>query len=154
MKDKDLLIMSWLRKDSRISLTEMSRKVKMPISTIYDKLKAHENSTIMKYTSLLDFSKIGFATRANVAIKVERTQRNEALEFLIKHKHVNSIYKINNGFDFMLDVVFKHIKDLEDFIELLDSKYQIKAKQIYYVIQDIKREDFMSNPEELGLIDM
>ncbi len=150
---RDLLIMSYLRKNSRESLTEMSKKIKMPISTIYDKLKMHEQSTIIKYTSILDFSKLGFTTRANVALKVERGQREEVAQFLIKHKHVNSIFKINNGYDFMLDVVFRHVKDLEDFLEQIESKYGIKAKQIYYVIQDIKREDFMSNPEELNLID-
>ena len=151
--NKDLLIMSCLRRNSRESLTEMAKIVKMPISTIYDKLKLHEQNTIMKYTSILDFAKLGFNTRAHVAIKIERSQRAEATSFLMKHKHVNSIFKINNGFDFMLDVIFKHVKDLEDFLEQLESKYQVKSRQVFFVIDDLKREEFMSNPDELNLVD-
>ncbi len=150
--NKDIVIMSCLRRNSRESLTDISKRIKMPISTIYDKLKIHEKSTIMKYTSLLDFGKIGFSTRANVAIKVERGQREEAAEFLVKHRHVNSVYKINNGFDFMLDVVFRNVKDMEDFMEQLESRFPVKAKQVYFIISDIKREEFLSNPDELNLL--
>ncbi len=151
---KDVMIMSYLRRNSRESLTSMSRKIKIPISTIYDRLKIYESTTIMKYTSLLDFGKLGFMTRANIALKTDQSQREELREFLMKHKHVNSLFKINNGFDFMADVVFRHVKDLEDFMEQLEARFHITGKQVYYVIQDIKREEFMSNPDELGLIDL
>ncbi len=152
--NKDILIMSHLRRNSRESLTEMSKQIKVPISTIYDKLKIHEKTTIVKYTSLIDFAKLGFNTRAHIALKVEREQREEVIEYLVRHKHVNSVFKINNGFDFMLDVIFKHVKDMEDFLDTLESRYQIKAKQVFYIITDIKREAFLSNPQELTLLDL
>ena len=151
---KDLMIMSYLRRNSRESLTSISHKIKIPISTIYDRLRVYEHTTIMKYTSLLDFAQLGFNTRANIAIKVEQSERESLKRFLMEHKHVNSLFKINNGFDYLADVVFRHVKDLEDFLESLESRYHIKEKQVYYVIQDIKREEFLSNPDELGLIEL
>ncbi|MBU1205214.1 MAG: Lrp/AsnC family transcriptional regulator [Nanoarchaeota archaeon] len=149
---KDLIVISYLRQNARETLTRLSRKTHIPVSTIYDKLKLHEHELITKYTSLLDFSKLGFNTRANVMLKVNRDKRDEVKDYLIKNHNVNSVCKINNGFDFMVDVIFKHIKDMEDFIENLEQRFDIKDRQVYYVIDDIKRESFMSDPAVLEMI--
>ncbi|MBN2454898.1 Lrp/AsnC family transcriptional regulator [Candidatus Woesearchaeota archaeon] len=149
---KDLLIMSLLRKDARMTLTRMSRKINIPISTIYDKLKIHEGSTMKKYTCIVDFAKLGFNARANVIVKSEREQRATLLEYLLKIPNVNSVYKISNGYDYLLDVIFRDIREMEDFFELLESKFSIKDKQVYFVIDDLKREAFLSEPDAIGLV--
>jgi DNA-binding Lrp family transcriptional regulator len=149
---KDLLIMSVLRKNSRITLTRMGRKLNMPISTIYDKLKLHEGRTIKKHTCLIDFGKLGFNARAKAIIKVERDERSDVLDFLLKIPNVNSVYKISNGYDYMLELIFRDVKEMEDFFEMLESKFNIRDKQVYFVIEDLKREAFLSEPEMLGLI--
>ena len=146
MTKKDIVIMAHLRNNSRATITEMAKRTNIPISTIYDKLKLHEGSAIQKHTCLLDFSKIGFSTKANVVLKIERDSRDAAQEFLLKNSNVNSVYKINNGFDFLVECVFKHLKELEDFLEGMESRFKILDKKIYYVIEDIKREGFMSDP--------
>jgi hypothetical protein len=46
----------------------------------------------------------------------------------------------------MIEGIFKHIKDLEDFMEILEEKFPIKSKQVFYIIDDIKREEFMADP--------
>jgi len=153
MNQKDLLILAHLRNDARITLTNLSKKTNIPISTIYDRLKAQEEGFIQKHTTLIDFSKLGYNTRANITIKVDREQREAIKEYLLKHQNVNSVYKINSGYDFLIETVFKNIKDLEDFMETLDQKFKIVDSQTHYIINDIKREAFMSNPEMLKFID-
>jgi len=149
---KDLIVISYLRQNARETLTRLSKKTHIPVSTIYDKLKLHEHDVITKYTSLLDFSKLGFNTRANVMLKVKIDKRDEVKDYLIKNQNVNSVCKINNGFDFMVDVIFKHIKDMEDFIECIEQRFDIKDKEVYYVIDDIKRECFMNDPAVLEIL--
>ena len=148
---KDLIVISYLRQNARETLTRLSKKTHIPVSTIYDKLKLHEHDVITKYTSLLDFSKLGFNTRANIMLKVNRDKRDEVKDYLMKHQNINSVCKINNG-DFMIDVIFKHIKDMEDFIESIEQRFDIKDRQVYYIIDDIKRESFMSDPAVLEII--
>jgi DNA-binding Lrp family transcriptional regulator len=150
--NKDLIVVSYLRQNARETLTRLSKKTRIPVSTIYDKIKTNENNLIIKYTSLLDFSKIGFNTRANLMLKVKREKRDDLKDYLIKHQNINSLFKINNGFDFMVDVVFKHIKDMEDFIEILEQRFNIIDKQVHYIVDDIKRESFMDNPDVLKII--
>jgi len=77
---------------------------------------------------------------------VEREDRNNFKEYLVKHQLVNSIFKINNGFDFMIEAVFKQIKDMDDFLENIESKFKIEDKNSFFIIEDLKREAFMSDP--------
>lgn len=144
---KDMVILSYLRKDARETLTRMSRKTSIPVSTIYDRLKTQEQEIIKGYTALLDFSKLGYNARCKIIIRVAREKRDELERFLLVHRNVNSLYKINNGFDFLIEGVFRNIRESEDFLEMLDTKFGVKTKQVYYIIDDIKREAFMADPE-------
>jgi len=147
MKSKDLLILANLRKDARMSLTNMSKKTSVPISTIYDRLKIFNKDFVKKHTTLVDFSKLGYHTRANIALKVNKEHREAIKEYLLKHQNVNSLYKINSGFDYLIEGVFIHIKDLDEFLEKLEIKFDIEDKQTYYIVNDLKKEEFMSNPD-------
>ncbi len=149
---KELVIMSMLRQNSRETLTKMSRLSQIPVSTIYDKIKMHENGIIKRHTCILDFSKLGFNTRANICLKVNKENRDELRDYLLKNQNINSVYKINNGFDYLIEAVFKHIKDLEDFLEMLDEKFKLKGRQVFYIIDDIKRESFMADPQVVELV--
>ena len=146
MNQKDLQIIAHLRTDARMSLTKMSRNTHIPVSTIFDRLKFYEDNLFLKHTTLIRFDKLGFNTRANVMIKVDRELKKEAQEYLSKHTNVNSVSRINNGFDFIFEAVFVNIRELEEFLELLDQKFKIENKEVYYIVEDIKKEGFMSDP--------
>jgi DNA-binding Lrp family transcriptional regulator len=152
MKSKDLLLLSNLRANSRETLTTISKRTKIPISTIFDKLKNHEKNVIQKHTTIIDFSKLGFSTRATITFKVNKKDKEILREYLVKHYNVNSLYKINNGFDFLIEGIFKNLNDFEDFLEQIDDKFRIKTKQVFYIIEDVKREDFMSDMNYVDLI--
>jgi len=149
---KGLLLMSFLRKNARENLTRLSRKTNIPVSTIYDKLKSFDGDLILKHTALLNFAKLGFNARANILIKVQRQARNDVKRFLAAHHNVNSIYKISNGFDFMIEGVFKHVKDVEDFLETISNNFVVEKQDVYYVIEDVKKECFLNDRDLVELV--
>jgi len=149
---KDMLILTNLRNNARMSLTEMSRKTKIPISTIYDKLRGLLKEIITKQIALIDFTKLGFNARIKVILKIDKSDREEAKLYLSRHLNVNSVYKINNGYDLLAEGIFKNMNEAEEFIEKLEAKFKLKQLQVYYVVEDIKREAFLNNGELLGLI--
>lgn len=151
---KDILIITCLRNNSRETLTNMSKKTKIPISTIYERLKTQESGIIKKHTTLLDFYNLGFMTWVIAVVKSEREQRQELSDYLLRHPKVNSLFKINNGYDFLFEAVFRHIKDLEDFLDALETKFNIKEKQIFYLINELKRETFLSDASLLDFYEL
>tara|TARA_Y100000310_G_C20378373_1_gene666867 strand:- start:191 stop:661 length:471 start_codon:yes stop_codon:yes gene_type:complete len=144
---KDIEIISHLRRNSREMLTKLSRKTGIPVSTIFDRLKLHNGKFIKKNTTLVDFQLLGFNSRAKIILKVDKLDRNELKNYLKGHININSLYRINNGYDFMFEAIFKNMKDLEDFISFLEEQYKIINKHIYYVIDNIKQEDFLSRDD-------
>ncbi len=151
MNKKDLLIITHLRKDGRASLTDLSRKTNIPVSTIFDRIK-NNNDFIKRHTALIDFAKLGYNTRANILIKVDREKREEVKEYLLGNLNVNSVYKINSNHDFMIDAVFRDIKEMEEFQEHMDEKFKIKNKIVYYIIDELKKEEFLSQPEMVEMM--
>ncbi len=149
MDKKDLKILTNLRHDARMSLTKMSKKTSIPISTIFDRIKIFQDNVIKKHTSLIDFNYLGYSTRANIMLLVDKKDKEAIKDFLLKHQSINSVYKVNNGYDFMIEGVFKQIKEMEDFLEQLEQRFTIVDKKSFFIIDEIKRESFMSDPEML-----
>ena len=121
-------------------------------SSLYEKIKRSEGNIITKHTCLVDFTKLGFNTRAKIVIQAGTSGKAELLSFLVKHQNVNSVYKINNGYDFMIDGIFRNMRELEDFLEAVQEKFRIKRQETFFVIDDIKREAFLSDPSILDLV--
>ena len=145
LKKKDLVLTAYLRQNSRASLTILSRKTGVPVSTIFDRLKT--NKIIVKNTALLDFSKMGYGARATILLRAKKNEKQKLKEFLMASFNVNSLYKVNNGFDFMFECIFKDIKELEEFVDTIDENFSVRSKEIHYIIDEIKKEAFLSQPE-------
>jgi len=144
LKQTDIRIIAALRHNARETLTNLSKSIKVPISTLYDRLKSHEKSIITKHTTLLDFTKLGFNCRANIMLRTDRENREKLGSYLKAHPDINNLYKINNGYDFLAEGIFTNVKELEDFLEDLEGKFELEEKKTHYIIEDIKREEFMS----------
>lgn len=150
--DENILILSHLRANAREQLTSLSKKTRIPVSTIFNRIKAQTKSIIKKHASIIDFHKVGFSTVATIIFKVDRTQKDEFATELEKCWFVNNLQRINNGYDYLCEAVFRNMKDLEEFNEELEEKYKIRQKQVYYHIEDIKREDFLASPHLLDVV--
>ena len=147
--EKDKLILSYLRKDARASLTSMSRQTRIPVSTLYERIKKSE--IIKKHTSLLDFDKLGYSARAKVLLKVNKENREALRGFLCKCQFINELIKVNNGYDFLVEFVFQNMRELEHYLEALGNKFDIEDEKVYYVVDELKKECFMSNPDLLKI---
>src|SRR3989339_299472 len=141
---KDVLLMSFFRNNARENLTRISRITRIPVSTIFDKLRDYEKELVKKHTTLLDFRKLGCDIKVNVLYRISRDSREEFKNFVMMHENVNSIFKINNGFDFLVEAIFRDLNDYHKFNEQLE-KFNIQVKQEMFILEDLKREGFLSD---------
>jgi len=147
MKKKDVTILAHLRKHGRIALTELSRKTGLPVSTIFDRIKSYQDNEISKHTPLLRFPKLGFHTTAHILLKVDAAHKQDLVKSLMSCPNINSLYKVNNGWDVLCECVFSNMCALEEFVESLQIKHHVIAKEIHYVLNELKREGFLSDPD-------
>lgn len=144
MKNNDLLILANLRENSRETLTKISKKTNIPISTIFERLKNYDKSIVKKYTSLVDFTKLGFNTKALVMISPQSDTRIAVEEFLQKNKSINSLYRVSTNFEYLAEFICKDLQEFHKILEKLES-LKIKQKEVLFVIDDLKKEEFLVN---------
>ena len=141
---KDILLMTYFRNNARENLTRISRLTHIPVSTIFDKFREFERTMIKKHTTIVDFKKLGFNIKLYILFKISRKSRNTFKEFLVKNENINSVFRINNGFDFLVEAIFKDMDALQRFSKSLE-KYNIQDKQELFVLKDLKREGFLAD---------
>ena len=147
MKHDDLLILSHLRSNARKSLVEISLETNIPHSTIHHKLKSFEQGIVKKHTSLLDFKKLGYDHRSCMVLKVDKKDTERLENFLYYHTNVNSLFRVDNGYAFMIDGVFKNIKQRNQFLEYVEETFNLVDKQVYDVVEDVKQEAMLNHNE-------
>lgn len=151
--EKDLLILSHLRRDARMKLTDMSKQTKIAVSTLFDRITMFiDKGLVRKYTSTVDFKKLGYQAKVLILFSCKKKCRQDLQTTLERHPSLNSLYKVNNGWDFMAELVFSGVKEVEDFIEEVEEKVTISKKGIFYIIDELKKEEFLAKPQVLGLI--
>ncbi|MBI2129581.1 Lrp/AsnC family transcriptional regulator [Candidatus Woesearchaeota archaeon] len=142
LNPRDLLIIMQLRKNARQSLVDISKETKIPVSTIYDKIRSHEKGAIKKHTALLDFQKLGFNIRIKLLLSVKK--REDFQKFILSHENINSAYQIDGEYEFMLDCIFRYMADMQDFMKKIEQ-YGVEKKQMHYVSNELKCESFLED---------
>ncbi len=142
---KDYILLTALRTNARQTLTQISKKTRIPISTLHERLKSQEKNIIHRFATILDFTKLGFHTKVHFQIKTTPEQKARLQSYLELHEQVNCLYKIANDFDFFVEAVFEHVADVEEFIEILQEKFSIQDYNTQFISKDIKRESFLAS---------
>ncbi len=129
---KQMLVLSELRSNSRQSIANIARKLGMPLSTCHDNYKAVKNC-ITQYCSLIDFAELGYSLRINFTFKAKN------IEPILNNKNINSIYRINNKYTFLIECFFRNINEAYELKEKL-QELGMKKISMSYIIDEIKKE--------------
>ncbi len=148
MNEKEIRLITQFRKNARQPLTKISRKTGIPVSTIFDRLKQYEGNIITKHTALLNFRGLGYDLRVNFLLAIENGEKEKLLNFLLTSYSTNSIFKVNNQYDFLVECIFKNMKEFQEFSDSM-LQYQITAKEEYFVLEELKKEEFLTDFEAI-----
>ena len=149
---KDIEIISQLRNNARTKITKISRTINVPVTTIYDRVRAHEKKIVKKHTTLLDFSQLGFLTSAQLIIKVDKKSRDALGRFLLEAPNINTLYKTNYGSDFLAECIFRNTAELQNFKEQIEEMFNTKDIQVFNIVEELKKEEFLGKPEHFAMI--
>jgi len=143
-QNPEKIILNELRKNARVSLNDVAQRASIPTSTVYEKVKNYEDlSLIKKHTSILNFYTLGYLSRIMLVLKVDRNEREGIQDFLEKHPNVNTLYRINSGFDYLVEIISKNSRDSQDIVEEIESLKGIKEYSCFNIIDEVKKEAFL-----------
>lgn len=146
VNQKSLSVIQELRKNARQSLTDISRCISIPLSSLFKSVKKLEDEkVILKYSALLDYNRIGYSTRVFLSVQVKEKEKFK--KFMMGYSKVNSLSRASSN-SFFAELIFRNMLELEDFLENLE-RFGVQNQEVYHIIQEIKKEE-----HDLGIEDV
>jgi DNA-binding Lrp family transcriptional regulator len=143
MDDLDQKIIKKLNENARKSYREISRELKVSLSTISNRIRRLEDDGIIKrYIPVIDQEKLGYALTAIINIKISRGKLIEVQEKISKDTHVSAVYDITGDWDSLVIANFKDRKDLNGFIKgvlTIEHVERTNTQLVLNIVKDEKR---------------
>ena len=114
-------ILNIIEKNSRIDVSELALRVNADEQAVLNELEAMENERIIcGYHTLIDWDKMG-VEKATALIEVRVTPQrgmgfDKVAQRIYNYPEVNSIYLISGGFDFMVIIEGKTLREVAQFV--------------------------------------
>ncbi|AEG19303.1 Lrp/AsnC family transcriptional regulator [Methanobacterium paludis] len=119
MDDIDMEIIRSLIKNSRITISQMSKEIDVPDATISNRLKKLEKNAIKEYTLILDPKALGLKVTAIVIIQTESEKHENVEKELSMLEEVSEVYSISGEYDILIKL-WSH--SLEELNKVMNSK--------------------------------
>ena len=114
-------ILNYIEQNAKIDIAELALRVGAEEETILNELETMEHERVIcGYHTLIDWEKIG-VEKATALIEVRVTPQrgmgfDKVAERIYNYPEVNSIYLISGGFDFMVIIEGKTLREVAQFV--------------------------------------
>ena len=120
MDEIDIKILDFLQRDAQMTAKEMSAKLSMTSTPIYERIKKLEKKGVIKsYVALLDPDLLNKSLTVflNIAIKEhQKESREKFIEDILKLDDVVELYHTSGVYDFLVKVRFANVKEYKEFL--------------------------------------
>ncbi|ALV63061.1 Transcriptional regulator, AsnC family [Thermococcus sp. 2319x1] len=132
--DKEILRV--LQKNSRTPLREISKRVGLAESTVYERIKKlKEKGIIKKFTIILDPESLGFHLLAFILIKAKAGKYAEVAGKLITYPEIVEIYETTGDYDMILKIRTRSSEELNDFLDRIGEIEGVVATHTMVVLK-------------------
>lgn len=138
----DYEILACLKENSRENATNIGAKINLSTSAVIERIKKLENTGIIgKYTTIIDQSVLGRDLMAFIYVSLEHPKFNEGfVKHINKNSSISECHYIAGDFDFILKVVTKTGKTLEEVLNYIKSISGVSLTRTTVVLSTNKCE--------------
>lgn len=137
-------ILTFIEKNSRIDLKELAIVVGVDEVTLVNELqKMEEEHIICGYHTIIDWDKVGIE-KVTAMIEVRVTPQrgmgfDKVAERIYNYPEVNSVYLISGGFDFMVTIEGKTLREVSQFVsEKLSTLDSVLSTKTNFILKKYK----------------
>ena len=148
LDQKDLAILKLLQHNARITVKEISDKVHLSTTPVYERIKWMEELGVIKqYATLVDHSKVKKGLMVICYVSLKQHNKTAGTKFIKAINEMNEViecYNISGEFDFMLKVVEENMDSYYDFhVNRLSQIENIGNVQSVFVMGVVKETHVM-----------
>lgn len=137
-------ILTFIEKNSRIDLKELAIMLGVDEASVVKELEAMENERIIcGYHTLIDWDKAGIE-KVTAMIEVRVTPQrgmgfDKIAERIYNYPEVNSVYLISGGFDLMVTLEGKTLREVSQFVtDKLSTLDQVLSTKTNFILKKYK----------------
>lgn len=137
-------ILTFIEKNSRIDLKELAIMLGVDEATVANELEAMEKENIIcGYNTLIDWDKVGIE-KVSAMIEVRVTPQrgmgfDNIAERIYNYPEVNSVYLISGGFDLMVTLEGKTLREVSSFVtNKLSTLDQVLSTKTNFILKKYK----------------
>lgn len=144
LDQKDLAILRLLQQNARVTVKEISDKVNLSTTPVYERIKWMEETGVIKqYATLVDAAKVKKGLIVICYVSLKQHNKTAGAKFIKTIQEMNEVtecYNISGEFDFMLKVVAENMDDYYNFhVNKLSEAENIGNVQSVFVMGVIKQ---------------
>ncbi len=145
--DKKLITL--LQNDSKKTNKELSNKLNLSVTAIYERIKKLENQGVIdRYVALVKKEKIDKSFVAFCHIKLSQHTQNYVVKFereVANLEEVTECYHISGDYDYLLKVLVKDMEAFRNFmVKKLTSISHIGSTHSMFMINEVKHTTAIS----------
>jgi len=138
--DTDRKILDELSKNSRLSMSELGRRVNLSSPSVTERVRQMESFGIIKnYTVEIDFEKLGLPIQCIVEATVKNGDYKSFKNYIQTLPNVQFCYRIAGNACFMLKLHFETFSQAEKFIEEVNPYAQTVTHFIFSQVPTLPR---------------
>ena len=137
-------IVSYIEKNSRVDLADLAVMLDMDETVIMNELEAMEHEGIIcGYHTLINWDKAG-VEKVTALIEVRVTPQrgmgfDKVAERIYNYPEVNSVYLISGGFDLMVTLEGKTLREISQFVsDKLSALDQVLSTKTNFILKKYK----------------
>ena len=139
----DKKILGFLQEDNKQTNKELSSKLGLSVTAVYERIKKLERlGVIKKNVSLLDKNKVNMSFVAFCNIKLVQHSKDYVIQFeneVTKLKEVLECYHISGDYDYLLKVMVEDMEAFREFmVKKLTSIDHIGSTHSTFMISEVK----------------
>ncbi len=128
--------------DSRQSFREVARKIGISSGTVASRIKDMEESGIIKkYTTQLDYEKLGYELTAVTEIIVSEGMMMEVGTEISKIRNAVGVYNVTGDSDILIIAKFRSRQDLSDFTKTILKMPHVVRTKTHVVLNTLKEDN-------------
>ena len=119
--DIDKNILKELAKNSRLSMSELGRRVNLSSPSVAERVRQMESfGVIKKYTTMIDYTKLGFPIQCIIEVTVKNGDYNRFKNHIESYPNLELCYRIAGRACYVLKMHFGSFSEIEDFINTIN----------------------------------
>ena len=143
LDQKDLAILKLLQQNARVTVKEISDKVNISTTPVYERIKWMEQTGVIKqYATLVDPAKLNKRLMVIVYVSLKQHNKTAGSKFVKAINEMNEVlecYSISGEFDFMLKIVVEDMNAYYHFhVNRLSEMENIANVQSIFVMGVVK----------------